>query len=148
MIKFPVWWKGIYSRSWKTAGRIGWFADRKQWKGLAAFGKCESHVTRTKSGKESVETRYFITTLTDVEEFARAVRSHWAIENNLHWSLDVLFHDDDCPVLDRNTAENLAIVRRIIYNRIKMQPDYDTLAWGRRSCMYDDDFRTKILFSC
>ena len=127
---------------------IGWFADRKQWKGLAAFGKCESHVTRTKSGKESVETRYFITTLTDVEEFARAVRSHWAIENNLHWSLDVLFHDDDCPVLDRNTAENLAIVRRIIYNRIKMQPDYDTLAWGRRSCMYDDDFRTKILFSC
>ncbi|MBQ7167425.1 MAG: ISAs1 family transposase [Treponema sp.] len=88
---------------------IGWFADRKQRKGLAAFRKCESHVTRTKSGKESVETRYFITTLTDVEEFARAVRSHWAIENNLHWSLDVLFHDDDCPVLDRNTAENLAI---------------------------------------
>ena len=35
--------------------------------------------------------RYFITTLSDVEEFARAVRSHWAIENNLHWSLDVLF---------------------------------------------------------
>ena len=115
---------------------------------LAAFGKCESRVTRMKSGKESIETRYFITPLSDVEEFARAVRSHWAIENNLHWSLDVLFHDDDCPVLDRNTAENLAIVRRIIYNRIKMQPDYDTLAWGRRSCMYDDDFRAKILFSC
>ncbi len=58
--------------------------DWKVWKGLAAFGKCESRVTRTKSGKESVETRYFITTFSDVEEFARAVRSHWAIENNLH----------------------------------------------------------------
>ena len=105
---------------------------------------CESRVTKTKGGKESVEARYFITTLTDVMEFAQAVRSHRAIENNLHWSLDVTFHDDDCPILDRNTAENLAIIRRIIYNRIKMQPDYDTLSWGRRNCMYDDDYRANI----
>ena len=41
-------------------------------------------------------------------------------ENNLHWCLDVLFADDECTVLDRNAAENLAIIRRIVYNRIKM----------------------------
>lgn len=39
-------------------------------------------------------------------------------------------------------------IRRIIYNHIKMQPDYDTLSWGRLNCMYDDDYRAKILFSC
>lgn len=60
----------------------------------------------------------------------------------------MIFHEDDSPVIERNTAENLATVRRIIYNRIKMQPDYDTLSFGRRSCMYDDDFRAKILLSC
>jgi len=126
----------------------GWFAGRKEWAGLAAFGKCESRVTVTKTGKETAETRYFITTLTDEKRFAEAVRSHWAIENNLHWSLDVIFREDESPVIERNTAENLAIIRRIIYNRIKMQPDYDTLSFGRRGCMYDDDFRARILFSC
>lgn len=60
---------------------IGWFAGRKEWQGLSAFGKCESRVTVQKSGRETTETRYFITTLTDVGRFAGAVRSHWAIEN-------------------------------------------------------------------
>lgn len=138
----------IERRTYTLDTDIGWFAGRKEWAGLAAFGKCGSRVTVTKTGKETSETRYFITTLTDVERFAEAVRSHWAIENNLHWSLDVIFREDDSPVIERNTAENLAIIRRIIYNRIKMQPDYDTLSFGRRGCMYDDDFRAKILFSC
>ena len=48
-------------------------------------------MTFTKTGKETSETRFSITTLTDVERFAEAVRSHWTIENNLHWSLDVIF---------------------------------------------------------
>ena len=69
-------------------------------------------------------------------------------ENNLHWCLDVLFSDDACTVLDRNAAENLAIIRRILYNRIKMLSKLETLSMGKRACMYDDEFRAKILFSC
>ena len=125
---------------------IGWFADRKAWKKLCAFGMCESIVWS--KGKERTEKRYFITSLTDVERFGAGVRSHWAIENNLHWCLDVLFHDDECAVLDRNAAENLAIIRRIVYNRIKMLSRLETLSMGKRACIYDDDFRAKILFSC
>ena len=86
--------------------------------------------------------------LTDVKKFAKGVRSHWAIENNLHWCLDVLFCDDECTVLDRNAAENLAIIRRIVYNRIKMLSKVDTLSMGKRACIYDDEFRAQILFSC
>lgn len=138
----------IEKRTCTLDTNVDWYAECGEWKGLAAFGKCESRVTITKSGKDTTDTRYFITTLTDVERFAEAARSHWAIENNLHWSLDVIFKEDESPVTERNTAENLAIVRRIIYNRIKMQPDYDTLSFGRRACMYDDDFRARILFSC
>ena len=55
------------------------------------------------------------------------------IENNLHWCLDVLFCDDECTVLDRNAVENLAIIRRIVYNRIKMLSKMDTLSMGKRS---------------
>ena len=68
-------------------------------------------------------------------------------ENNLHWYLDVLFSDDACKVLDRNTAENLAIIRRIVYNRIKMLSNGQPLRLGRYGCTFDRDFRLKILFS-
>lgn len=125
---------------------VGWFADRAQWRGLAASGRCESVVTR--GGRETREVRHFLTSVSDVETFARAVRSHWAIENTFHWSLDVVFGDDACPVVERNTAENLAIVRRIVYNRIRMLSGREPLSFGRRSCCYDDGFRKRILFSC
>ena len=59
-----------------------------------------------------------------------------------------MFCDDACTVLDRNAAENLAIIRRIVYNRIKMLSQMDTLNMGKRACIYDDDFRAQILFSC
>lgn len=125
---------------------IRWFADLKDWKNLKAFGKCESHVTRR--GKESVESRYFVCSVDDVTDFAGAVRSHWAAENSLHWCLDVIFREDECPILDKNTAENIAIIRRIVYNRIKMQlKPKEQLCFGKRSCMYDDDYRLKIMFS-
>ena len=147
----------IYETNEKGHGRIEkriyyletdvkWFANLKEWPGLKAFGKCESHVKS--KGKETVESRYFISTVDDVIDFAEAVRSHWAVENNLHWCLDVIFKEDECPILDRNTAENIAIIRRIIYNRIKMQlKPKEQLSFGKRSCMYDDDYRLKIMFS-
>ena len=125
---------------------VSWFSDLKEWENLKAFGKCESHVIR--KGKETVESRYFICSIDDVIDFSEAVRSHWAIENNLHWCLDVIFREDECPILNRNTAENIAIIRRIIYNRIKMQlKPKEQLCFGKRSCMYDDDYRLRIMFS-
>ena len=136
----------IERRIYTLDTQIGWFEQQKEWKNLAAFGMVESIVTR--KGKETREKRYFITSVTDVKCFADGVRSHWAIENNLHWCLDVLFSDDACTVLDRNAAENLAIIRRILYNRIKMLSKLETLSMGKRACMYDDEFRAKILFSC
>ena len=136
----------IERRIYTLDTNIGWFEDKKEWKHLAAFGMVESIVTR--KGKECREIRYFITSVTDVKQFAKGVRSHWAIENNLHWCLDVLFCDDECTVLDRNAAENLAIIRRIVYNRIKMLSKMDTLSMGKRACIYDDNFRAQILFSC
>ena len=136
----------IERRIYTLDTNIGWFEDKMEWKHLAAFGMVESIVTR--KGKECREIRYFITSVTDVKQFAKGVRSHWAIENNLHWCLDVLFSDDECTVLDRNAAENLAIIRRIVYNRIKMLSKMDTLSMGKRACIYDDNFRAQILFSC
>ena len=136
----------IEKRTYYLGTDVSWFSDLKEWENLTAFGKCESRVTCR--ARETVETRYFICSVDSVVDFAEAVRSHWAIENNLHCCLDVVFKEGECPILDKNTAENVAIIRRIIYNRIKMQlPPKELLCFGKRSCMYDDDYRLKIMFS-
>ncbi len=76
-------------RYWQTE-KLEWFADRKEWEGLQSVGVVEAR--RTIRGKESVERRYYLSSLkNDAEKFARAVRGHWGVENRLHWVLDVVF---------------------------------------------------------
>ena len=67
------------------------------WKGLKSIGVATSRCLR--DGKESVEVRYYISSLTvDVKRFARAVRGHWGIENSCHWSLDMTFREDESRI--------------------------------------------------
>ena len=62
------------------------------WKGIAGIGAVRSTVNE--KGQSRVETRYFITSTTDADRFSRAIRSHWSIENGLHWHLDTTFDED------------------------------------------------------
>ena len=82
-------------RHWQT-GKLEWFADRTKWEGLKSVGLVEAR--RTVGGKETVRRRYYLSSLgVEVEKFARAVRGHWAVENGLHWVLDVVFGEDQSP---------------------------------------------------
>ncbi len=68
---------------------------RKDWKGIKSIVRITSERIIKKTQKESIEQRYYITSLnTDAEKINKAVRSHWNIENNLHWNLDVVFKED------------------------------------------------------
>ena len=104
-------------RYWITEA-IDWFADRKDWENLRSVGMVESR--REINGKESVEVRYFISSLpAKAKNFANAVRGHWAIENELHWRLDVCFREDDCRIRAGCAAENMAILRHLTLNMLK-----------------------------
>ena len=76
-----------------------------------------------KTGEESYENRYFITSLRTVEKAAYALRSHWSIENNLHWVLDMIFDEDFSTVRKDNSAQNLNILRKYALNVLK-QADF------------------------
>jgi predicted transposase YbfD/YdcC len=104
-------------RYWQTE-KLDWFADRKEWEGLKSVGVVEAR--RTIGGKESVERRYYLSSLkNDAPKFARAVRGHWGVENSLHWVLDVVFGEDDSRARSGYAAENLAATRRLAVNLLR-----------------------------
>ena len=75
-------------------------------------------------------TRYFITSLTDIHEFADSVRKYWSIENQLHWCLDVIFCEDASRVRKNNSPLNLNILRKTALNLVS-QAQYGRISKKR-----------------
>ena len=85
------------------------------WSNFNSIGMVES--VRQVDGKTTVETRYFISSLEDnAKQLANSVRSHWGIENSLHWVLDVALKEDDCRIRKDNAPQNFAVMRQIAVN--------------------------------
>jgi len=90
----------------------------ERWCSLKNIGMVESE--RYIDGKTSFETRYFIASIeTDAKIFSNAVRKHWAVENQLHWVLDVTFREDDSRVRRDNASENLGVFRHVAINSLR-----------------------------
>ena len=122
---------------------IDWLDAREQWLGMQSIGMVRSTVT--KGEKTTIEDRYFISTLTDVKDFAGAVRGHWGIENSLHWRLDVIFKEDASRTRVGHSGHNLAVIRKIAGNILVPHPLKKSLNFKRKKCLYDLDFRNEIL---
>lgn len=104
-------------RCWVSSD-TAWLDERHHWPGLKSVVavECERHVGK----KMTIETRYFISSLDeDAEKMAEAVRSHWAIENQLHWVLDVVFKEDHCRTRKDHAPQNLATLRHIALNLLR-----------------------------
>jgi predicted transposase YbfD/YdcC len=108
----------IETRRYTTVDDVDWFEDKHKWAKLTSFGMVESE--REVDGHITMETRYFISSLPgDAKRFAAAARGHWAVENSLHWSLDIAFREDDSRIRSGHAQENLAIIRRLALTLIK-----------------------------
>lgn len=108
----------LETRRYWQSGQLEWFEERSAWEGLLSVGVVEA--VRECNGQSSVERRYYLSSLTvDVQRFARAVRSHWSIENQLHWVMDVNFKEDQSRARSGYASENLATLRRWALNLIK-----------------------------
>ena len=94
----------------------------------------------------TAETRFYISSMDlKVTAFAEAVRSHWSIENHLHWQLDVSFDEDGNRVQSRRGAENLALLRRLTLMLLKAHPSKDSIAKKRFAAALDSDFLDEVL---
>jgi predicted transposase YbfD/YdcC len=114
------------------------------WANLTTIGMCYSE--RTAQGETTCETRYFIgSKKAGAKYYARGLRRHWGIENNLHWQLDVNFAEDGNRVQKRNAAENLALLRRLTLSLLKAHPSQDSIAKKRFAAALDPSFLEEIL---
>lgn len=94
--------------------------DHDRWDGLCSIAQVTD--TRTVRGTTSTATRYFITSMKpDAKEIMRAVRAHWSVENNLHWSLDVIFREDASRIRIGHAQANFALLRKFALNMLKKE---------------------------
>lgn len=135
----------IETRRMWCVSALDWLPQRNDWPGLEQVIMVESQ--RCVGEKVSTELRYYLSSSTaSPQRLAQAIRSHWTIEAQLHWSLDVTLGEDACQVRKDKAAINLAILRRFVMNLIKMD---DTPKMSGRAKLkqaaWDDDFRRHIL---
>ena len=102
----------IEKREYYLETKIDWLTQREDWMNLNGIGMVRTSVISQKTGEFSQESRYFITSLTDIQKFANAVRKHWSIESQLHWQLDVSFDEDASRARKDNSPLNLNILRK------------------------------------
>ena len=79
-----------------------------------------------------------------VKRFARAVRGHWGIENNCHWTLDVTYREDESRIRDVRMRENFAWLNRFTLLLLKQYPGPESIAMKRRSCGWSGAFLTQV----
>lgn len=116
---------------------IKWYAKKGDWEGLRTFGLVKKTITKQvaiKKGKNTkykmekvVEYRYYISSKrVNIEEFQKATREHWSVENKIHWHLDFTFEQDKNKTLQKKALLNLEIIHKFVLASLeKAKPKYD-----------------------
>ena len=134
----------IETRSITVFHDIAWLRERHGWPGLTAVVMVES--VRELNGKIASETRYYITSLALAAVLlAPIVRAHWAIENSLHWVMDMVFRDDESRVRTDHAPANFTTLRHIAHNLIRRAPGKDSLRLKRKVAAWDDNFLASLI---
>jgi len=124
---------------------VGWLDPEEVWSGLGSVAavECERRV----GDKVSLEVRYFISSVTgSARQVLRAVRSHWHIENRLHWVLDVAFREDESRIRKENAPENMSVLRHLALNLLRQETSAKVGVKTKRSrAGWDEAYLEKIL---
>ncbi len=137
----------IETRRNVTTCDIDWLDDKGNWPGLKSLGMVES--TREVNGKVSVERRYYISSLDCAAQvFGDSVRSHWGIENSLHWVLDIAFREDESRIRKGFGPENFAAIRHIALNLLKENKSFKgSIKSKRLNAAMDTQYLEDVMFT-
>jgi predicted transposase YbfD/YdcC len=133
-------------RCWAISDRLAfdYIRNYEGWADLQTIVRVQRE--RRLTDKTETETAYYISSLpADAEPLLAATRFHWAVENSLHWVLDVIFREDDARVRVGHAAHNFAILRQLALNIIKKDPSKGSLRTKRFKAALDPAFLETLL---
>ena len=134
----------IETRTTTVIHDVAWLQERHDWPGLKAVVIVES--TRETGDKIEQETRFYITSLLLLANLlGPIVRSHWAIENSLHWVMDMVFRDDECRLRTDHAPANFTTIKHMAHNLIRKAPGKASLRLKRKAAAWDDDFLASLV---
>jgi predicted transposase YbfD/YdcC len=134
----------IETRVYTAIHDVEWLRERHDWPGLKGVVMVESQ--REINGKVTQETRFYITSLTLLANaVGPMIRDHWAIENSLHWVMDMVFRDDECRVRTENAPANFTTLKHMANNLIRKAPGKDSQRLKRITAAWDDDFLASLV---
>ena len=134
----------IETRKYTAFHDVAWLQERHNWPGLVGVVMVESR--REFKDKIERETRFYITSLTlPAALVGPMIRDHWAIENSLHWVMDMIFRDDECRVRTENAPANFVTLKHMANNLIRKAPGKDSQRLKRMTAAWDDDFLASLI---
>ena len=96
--------------------------------------------------KETKEVRYYLTSLGDnAEKLLFAIRSHWSIENALHWTLDMTFREDESRIRKKNAPENVAILRHVVLNLLQKADSKISIRRRKKKAGWSNEYLENVL---
>ena len=153
--------EGIFSKGYmetieKDHGRIekrqyysvcaeAWMSEGNRWAGCKSVNMVVSE--RTYKGKTTRENRFYISShLVDAKVNGAIIRQHWSVENNLHWVLDVVFHEDHLQTKIKNAAQNLGLVKKFALNLLKQETSFAaSMRRKRKKASRDFEYLLKVI---
>ena len=118
----------------------------REWQGLKSIARITAERTDKLSGERQTEQRFYIASIANAQQINDAVRSHWGIENSLHWILDVQFGEDASRRRKGNSAENFSLVSKVALGMIKRETSLKTGTNTKRlKAAWDINYRNIIL---
>jgi len=134
----------IETRTCTAIHDVAWLQERHDWPGLQGVVMVESQ--REIDGKTQRETRFYITSLVLLANLiGPMIRDHWAVENSLHWVMDMMFRDDECRIRTQNAPANFTTLRHMAQNLYRKAPSKDSLRLKRKTAAWDDDYLITLI---
>lgn len=137
----------IEKRTCEVIDSLAFLDDREKWPNLNSVVKIKSERTNKQTGHASEETRYYISSLKGkADQFNSKIRQHWAIENNLHWALDVVFNEDSILMKKGYSAINFSLVNKIALAMLEREKSTNMSKPSKRlKAAWNDQYRSVVL---
>ena len=137
----------LETRVCETISDLTFMDEKENWTGIRSVVRVTSSRYIKKTGEESSATRYYISSLeANSARLNRVIRSHWSIENNLHWTLDVVFNEDSHLKKKNNSAANFNIINKMALTILEKDTTFKASKKRKRlKAALDDNYREKLL---